>query len=108
MCAASRLATAFAEHQGPKYLLRYEDLLREPHGELRPVFDWLELDVDDQHVAEWVDRHSFEALPPSARGPRAFFRAAQPGLWRENLSSGEQAAIGEILGSKLRELGYGP
>ncbi len=96
----------FAEHPGPKHFLRYEDLLRDPHGELRSLFSRLELDVDDQQLADWIHRHSFDALPSTGRGPREFFRAAQPGLWRESLTSEEQTAIAEIHGPKLRELGY--
>jgi len=47
-------------------------------------------------------------VPPAARGAREFFRAAQPGLWRESLSSEQQAAVEEVIGSKLRKLGYEP
>jgi hypothetical protein len=35
-----------------------------------------------------------------------FHRAATPGLWRENMSPAEQEAVEQVLGDKLRELGY--
>ena len=31
-----------------------------------------------------------------------------PGSWRENLSAQERAALEQIMGPKLRELGYEP
>ena len=48
----------------------------------------------------------FGSLRNRLRGRRKGVRAASPGLWRENLSASEQRAIAEIIGPKLRELGY--
>jgi hypothetical protein len=97
---------AFERHQGPKHLVRYEDLVGDPHGELRKVFDWLKLAVDDTELRAIVDRNSFERASEGVTGPREFFRAATPGLWRENLLPAEQAVVEDILTSKVRELGY--
>jgi hypothetical protein len=98
--------SALAEHPGPKLVLRYEDLRRDPAMHLRTVLRWLELETDEAQLGSLIDRHSFEQLPPAARGPDRFFRAAQPGLWRENLSLPEQETVHELIGPKLRELGY--
>jgi hypothetical protein len=54
-----------------------------------------------------IERNDFRRLPLQARGEHEFYRAAQPGLWRENLTRDEQDAVERVLGSKLRELGYG-
>jgi len=97
---------AFAEHPGPKSLVRYEDLLRDPYRELRSLFDWLGLDVSEHELNEWIRSESFDELPEEVRGPSQFFRAAAPGLWRANLTAEEQAAVSAIIGPKLRELGY--
>jgi hypothetical protein len=98
--------SAFARHEGPKYQLRYEDLLRDPAGETRKLLDWLELPVADAELESWIDRHAFERIPETERGQSKFHRAASPGLWRENLSEDEQRAVEQMLGPKLRELGY--
>jgi hypothetical protein len=66
----------------------------------------LERDVSDDAVRKLVQERAFDAIPAELRGPDKFFRAAQPGLWRENLSADEQAAVERVIGPKLRELGY--
>jgi hypothetical protein len=97
---------AFAEHPGPKYLVRYEDLLQNPNNELRSLFDWLDLEVSARELDEWIRKQSFDEIPAELRGPDKFFRAAAPGLWRTNLTAEENTTVASIIGDKLRELGY--
>lgn len=97
---------AYASHGGPKHLVRYEDLRADPQRHMRELFDWLGLEASDGELGALIEKHEFEKLPEEARGSQSFFRAATPGLWRENLSEAEQAAVEEIVGPKLRELGY--
>lgn len=97
---------AFDKHTGPKHLLRYEDLLREPHENLRSVFAWLDLDVSEDEVSEWIRMNDFDQIPSNERGPKQFYRAASPGLWRVNLTEEEKSAVDMVIGGKLRELGY--
>jgi hypothetical protein len=97
---------AMASHAGPKHLIRYEDLRGDPAEHLRVLFDWLEIEIGEDELGRMIERHSFEELPEESRGPQEFFRAAEPGQWRENLSAEEQAALEEVIGPKLRELGY--
>jgi hypothetical protein len=51
-----------------------------------------------------VRANAFGARAPT--GPTEFARAAQPGLWRENLSAEEQRVVQEIMGAELEALGY--
>jgi hypothetical protein len=97
---------AYDAHTGPKHLIRYEDLRSDPIGHLRSLLEWLGLDADEEQLATWTQRHDFERIPAEARGPQAFYRAAKPGLWRENLTAEEQAIVEAIIGAKVRELGY--
>ena len=97
---------AYEAHRGPKRLVRYEDLLADPVTELGSLVDWLGLDTSDAEVKENVERNAFDRLPEDSRGPQQFFRAATPGLWRENLTADEQRLLESIIGTKLRELGY--
>lgn len=87
--------------------IRYEDLRADTVGTLRPLLEWLGLDVDEQTLSAVVATHAFEALPATEKGSGKFARAATPGLWRENLSENEKEAMEEIMGEKLRKLGYG-
>ena len=70
------------------------------------VARWLALDAADEDLRRAVDEHDFARLPAEVRGPDEFFRAAEPGLWRKNLSAEEQQAVEDVIGAKLRELGY--
>jgi hypothetical protein len=97
---------AYASHGGPKHMVRYEDLRAEPAIHMRRLFNWLGIEIDDASLEAMVARRAFEQLPQEARGPHEFFRAARPGQWKENLSPEEQDALEQVIGPKLRELGY--
>jgi hypothetical protein len=99
---------AYGRHPGPKHLVRYEDLLANPTRELRSILGLLGLPDAGQQTEAIAAEYSFDRLPAEQKGPLKFVRAAQPGLWRENLTGDEQAMVGEIVGPKLRELGYEP
>ena len=96
--------SAFAEHRGPKHMLRYEDLLREPEQLMRELFEWLDVPGDAVDLAAVVDEFAFERLPH--KGLEAQNRFARPGAWRDNLRPDERDAVQDILLPKLRELGY--
>lgn len=103
----SAVERAYAAHPEPLRLLaRYEDLRREPEPELARIRGWLGLDSGDRAVRGAVEANAFEALPAPATGPGKPRRAATPGLWRENTSSGEQDVMHAVMGAKLAELGY--
>jgi len=86
--------------------VRYEELRSDTAAVMRSIASWLEVEVGDAGIADAVRANAFEELPPEVRGPGKALRLATPGAWRENLSPGEQAAIMEIVGDKLTELGY--
>ncbi|HEU4735399.1 MAG TPA: sulfotransferase [Solirubrobacterales bacterium] len=88
-----------------RLLIRYEALREQTDRCLGEACELLGLDPGDLEQA--VERHRFEQVPAAARGPREEVRIARPGSWRENLSSEEQAAMHEVLGGTLEELGYG-
>jgi hypothetical protein len=95
---------AFAEHRGPKHLVRYEDLLHGPERHMRELFEWLEVPTEAVDITQVVEEFSFERLP--YRGRNQQNRFAKPGAWRENLRPEERSAVQDILLSKTRELGY--
>jgi len=87
-------------------MVRYEDLLADTEGELGRLDAWLGLNRSERQIRSAVRANRFGSLRNRLRGRRKGVRAASPGLWRENLSVSEQEAIAEIIGPKLRELGY--
>jgi hypothetical protein len=107
LCRTEAVQRAFHDHQPElRTMVRYEDLLRDPGGTLESLVDSLGLDLDGERIREAVAATDFERIDPAERGPGRFARAATPGLWRETLSSDEQRLIDELMGPKLRELGY--
>jgi hypothetical protein len=96
---------AFSAHKGPKLLVRYEDLRRDPATYYRQVIDWLGLE-DRGHVDAALAEHAFENIPVAQRGPESFFRSAKPGAWSDNLTPAEQAVVEDVIGSELEKIGY--
>ena len=89
-----------------RFRLRYEDLLRDTPVELGRLLEWLGRPRADDELERTVAEHAFEAIPKRLKGPGKPRRAATPGLWRQNLSENEQEIMAEVMGPKLRELGY--
>jgi hypothetical protein len=85
-------------------MVRYEDLLADPVGELGSLCRWIGLERDVAALETAVSANAFGANEPT--GPTEFARAASPGLWRQNLSSEEQRLTEEIMGERLVDLGY--
>jgi Sulfotransferase family len=106
-CNADVTLKAYGCHpEARRYMIKYEDLRWDPERTIIPLFDWLGLSRDDEWVASTVAEHSFSSVPASKRGAGRRARAAQPGLWRENLSEDEQRTAMEIMGPRLARLGY--
>jgi hypothetical protein len=97
---------AYADHRGPKLLLRYEDVRADPVPQLATLFAWLGLEASREELQAMAERHAFEAVPEEQRGADRFYRAASPGQWQQNLTEAEQQLLAEELGPTLRELGY--
>ena len=98
---------AFAQHRdGARVLVRYEDLLSAPATQLEQIARALRLDATSGDLARIARARDFAAVDPTERGEREAVRQAEPGAWRERLSSRERAALTDMLGAKLAELGY--
>jgi hypothetical protein len=91
-----------------RVLVRYEDLLADPAGQLERICALIGIDCDAHASAlrSIVDEHRFSALPARLRGSGLRERAAQPGAWRRNLSGSEQEAMHRIMGPELERAGY--
>jgi len=100
---------AFRAHDpARRSIVRYEDLRAHPARALGGLCRDLEIPVTSERVGEIVAEHAFEGVPRDRRGDGERIRRAEPGGWRRNLSAPERAAIDQIIGPKLRELGYEP
>jgi hypothetical protein len=93
-------AQAYNAHEGPKALVRYEDLRADALGEMRRMYEELDIAVDDDELRQAVGAHAWENIPEEKRGEGKFYRKASPGSWREDLST-EQARIVERITAPL-------
>lgn len=98
---------AFSAHDPERRLLvRYEELLADPVGQLERICSVAGVNVTRRELREVAATHDFEAVPDEAKGEDREVRAAQPGGWRANLTPAEQEAMMEELGETLRRFGY--
>lgn len=89
-----------------RLLVRYEDLLADPERELARIHEVIGVDSTPDEVHDAVERFAYANVPAAERGSGHHVRNARPGGWRENLSAQEQRAMLDVLGAKVRELGY--
>jgi hypothetical protein len=96
---------AFEAHAPDRrVLVRYEDLRADTPGALAGVCSAAGLPAEA--AAAIAERHSFDQVPEAERGESKAIRSAEPGGWRQTLTPAEQAALEEIMGPTLAELGY--
>jgi hypothetical protein len=86
--------------------VRYEDLLADNAARIDELHGWLGLRRTPGERDQMLADTSFAAVPDKRRGTTERNRAARPGLWRENLSEEEQRTCEEIMGPRLKKLGY--
>lgn len=97
-----------AHHPDRRVLVRYEDLRRDPVPELERICETLGIDADRDRLERAAARQDYDRVPRAAKGNGQEIRSARPGSWRHNLTPAERAAVHEIIGAKLTELGYPP
>jgi hypothetical protein len=102
----SKAKAAFEAHQGPKVLVKYEDLRADTLGEMQRIYSELEIEVDEVQLARAVEKHSWENIPQEEKGEGKFHRKATPGGWAEDLTP-EQVEIVERTTGPLLEEFYG-
>ncbi|MFL5906693.1 MAG: sulfotransferase [Solirubrobacterales bacterium] len=95
--------TSLDSHRGPKALVRYEDLRREPAGGLRRICTALDLPARDEDLDAAVSKHTWEAIPQERKGPGKFHRKATPGAWTEDLTRDQARTVEQVTGSVLAE-----
>ncbi|MEJ0043406.1 MAG: sulfotransferase domain-containing protein [Rhizomicrobium sp.] len=97
-------------------VIRYEDMLRDPHGLLAQVASHLGIAVTDAMLDSAVAATRFETLAGQERirgfrerqseSTDVFFRTGRGGGWRDRLSSAQARAIVERHGAVMDRLGY--
>lgn len=87
---------AYEAHEGRKALIRYEDLRSDTLATMKRIYSTLDIHVDDEILVQAVEKHSWESVPGEEKGQGKFYRKANPGSWKEDLTE-EQAAVVERI-----------
>lgn len=103
------------DFKGPLLVLRYEDLLADPHAVVGRFARFLGLPATASDVAAAVAACGFSALasieatvgfPERAYVQQRFFRQGKAGSWRDDLTSVQAAALVAAHGAVMERLGY--
>ena len=94
---------AFEKHEGPKVLIKYEDLRTDTLGTMRRLHSALGIPVDDEALVRAVQKHAWENVPAENKGEGKFHRKATPGGWREDLTPEQVDTVERITAPFLDE-----
>ena len=95
---------AYDAHEGPKVLVRYEDLRSDTINEMRRIYSTLGVPVNENELMRAVEKHSWENVPEDEKGRGKFYRKGMPGSWKEDLTSEQARIVEKVTGILLEEL----
>lgn len=96
---------AYDAHEGPKTLVRYEDLRADTLGTMKRIYAELGIPAAGADLARAVEKHAWESMPEEAKGEGKGRRKATPGGWKDDLTP-EQAGIVEAEAAEMLEQFY--
>ena len=98
---------AFNNHSPSlRIMVKYEDLLRNTFGELKKIYEFIDIEIPEKELKKIVNDSSFEKIPKRLKGSGQVTRSAQPGKWQESFSEEEKKILNEIMGTMLAKFGY--
>lgn len=101
------LDRAFENHPSElRYKVKYENLLKNTSKELSKIYNFLEIDIEEDVLNEIITKSEFKKIPEENRGKGKIIRSATPGKWKENFNEEEKELMNSILGDTLKKLGY--
>ena len=100
----SNAKMAYDAHDGPKALVRYEDLRVDALGTMRRMYSTIGVPVNEEELARVVEKHSWENIPEGKKGEGKFYRKASPGAWREDLTPEQAEMVAKVTAPLLEQL----
>jgi hypothetical protein len=103
---------SWAEVRDParSIMVRYEDILSDPHATLRRILETYELPATDERIDDMVERNRFDRLSGGRSAGQeknnSFFRKGKAGDWKNHLTDQQKQAFKEIGGDWLIRHGY--
>lgn len=103
MVQLMRAKEAYEAHEGPKVLVKYEDLRYDTSNTMQRIYEALEIPVDDRELARVVEKHAWENVPEEDKGANKIYRKAKPGGWKEDLTPEQTKIVEEATAPILDE-----
>jgi Sulfotransferase domain len=100
---AGKAREAYEAHQGPKALVRYEELRDDTLGTMQRLYSTLGIEVGEEDLMGAVDKHAWENIPEKEKGQGKFYRKATPGSWREDLTPDQVEIVEQVSAPLLKE-----
>lgn len=94
---------AYDAHDGPKVVVRYEDLVSDTVGTMRRLCDDLGLAVEEKRLVRAVEKRSWDNIPEEQKGEGQFHRKGTPGGWKEDLTRQQIEIVEEATAPILDE-----
>jgi len=113
------------KHDFPCLCLRYEDMLEDPHGHIRKIASFIEVEVNDERVEDIARRTSFSAMKTDEEkevetgAPGVFtdeqipgkldfrfMRSGEAGGYKKNLSEEEVSRLTDYFKPIMEPFGY--
>jgi hypothetical protein len=94
---------AYEAHEGPKVLVRYEDLREDTLSTMKRIYSTLGMPVDEGELAQAVEKHSWENVPEEDKGEGKFHRRGISGGWEEDLTPEQAETVERITAPLLKE-----
>ena len=94
---------AYEAHEGPKTLVRYEELRADTLKTMKRIYSELGIPMGEKKLARVVNKHAWENIPEENKGPGQFARKATPGGWREDLTPKQVKIVEEITAPLMKE-----
>jgi hypothetical protein len=92
---------AYEAHEGPKVLVRYEDLRADTMKEMRRIYAVLGIVAEDEDLRRAVEKHSWENVPDREKGRGKFYRRGTSGGWKEDLTPKQIEVVEKTTASLL-------
>ena len=92
---------AYDAHEGPKVLVRYEELRADTLSEMRRIYLVLGIPVAEEKLRRAVEKHSWENVPEEEKGRGKFYRKGMPGGWKEDLTPRQIKVVERTTASLL-------
>jgi hypothetical protein len=100
---AGNAKQAYEAHEGPKVLIKYEDLKADTLAIMERIYSTLRMPFDAEELARVVEKRSWENVPEDKKGEGKFYRKASPGGWREDLTEQQIETVERITAPLLNE-----